>query len=125
PGAARGDRGLPDHPGRAGADRAGRGTIEGADCQRGNRALRGSRGIMTTAPELDGIVWHLSSYTYGNGACVEVGWRTSSYSYESVSCVEVAPAPDAVLIRDSKDRTGPALSVPATIWHAFLTTVTR
>ncbi len=61
-----------------------------------------------TAPELDGIVWH-----------------TSSYSYESGNCVEVAPAPDGVLVRDSKDRAGPALTVPTTAWHALLTTVTR
>ncbi|HET9255934.1 MAG TPA: DUF397 domain-containing protein [Pseudonocardiaceae bacterium] len=80
---------------------------------------------MTTAPEPDGIVWRLSSYTYENGACVEVGWRTSSYSYGNGNCVEVAPAPDAVLVRDSKDRTGPALTVPAVAWHAFLTTITR
>jgi Domain of unknown function (DUF397) len=79
---------------------------------------------MTTAPEPDGIVWHTSRYSYDSGNCIEVGWRTSSYSYESGNCVEVAPAPDVVLIRDSKDRTGPALTVPAA-WHAFLSTVTR
>jgi hypothetical protein len=61
---------------------------------------------MMTAPEPDGIVW-----------------RTSSYSYDSGGCVEVAPAPDGVLVRDSKDRTGPALTVPTTTWQAFLTTV--
>jgi hypothetical protein len=63
---------------------------------------------MMTAPELDGIVW-----------------RTSSYSFESGGCVEVAPAPDRVLVRDSKDRHGPALTVPTTTWQAFLTTLTR
>jgi Domain of unknown function (DUF397) len=63
---------------------------------------------MMTAPELDGIVW-----------------RTSSYSFENGGCVEVAPVPGAVLVRDSKDRTGPALAVPATAWRAFLGTVTR
>ncbi|HEY6423740.1 MAG TPA: DUF397 domain-containing protein, partial [Pseudonocardiaceae bacterium] len=41
------------------------------------------------------------------------------------ACVEVAPAPDAVLVRDSKDRTGPALTIPTTAWQAFLTTLTR
>jgi uncharacterized protein DUF397 len=61
---------------------------------------------MMTAPEPDGIVW-----------------RTSSYSYDSGGCVEVAPAPARVLVRDSKDRTGPALTVPTTTWQAFLTTV--
>ncbi|MGH3830150.1 MAG: DUF397 domain-containing protein [Pseudonocardiaceae bacterium] len=59
-----------------------------------------------TAPEPDGIVWHTSSYSHGGSACVEV-----------------APARDAVLVRDSKNRTGPALSVPPTTWRAFLTTL--
>ena len=52
-------------------------------------------------------------------------WHTSSYSYESGNCVEVAPAPDGVLVRDSKDRTGLALTVPTTAWQAFLTTLIR
>jgi uncharacterized protein DUF397 len=58
------------------------------------------------APEPDGIVW-----------------RTSSYSGPNGDCVEVAPAPQGVLVRDSKDRTGPALAVPTPAWRAFLTTV--
>ncbi len=78
-----------------------------------------------TAPEPDGIVWRTSSYSYDSGGCVEVGWRTSSYSLESGNCVEVAPAPDSVLVRDSKDRGGPALTVPTAAWRAFLTTITR
>jgi hypothetical protein len=61
-----------------------------------------------TAPEPDSIVWHTSSYSYGSG-----------------NCVEVAPAPDAVLVRDSKDRDGPALAVHVIAWRAFLSTVTR
>jgi Domain of unknown function (DUF397) len=63
---------------------------------------------MMTVPEPDGTVW-----------------RTSSYSSHGDACVEVATAPDAVLIRDSKHRTGPALSISTPAWHAFLTTVTR
>ncbi|MDQ3760323.1 MAG: DUF397 domain-containing protein [Actinomycetota bacterium] len=78
-----------------------------------------------TAPERDGIVWHTSSYSASSGDCVEVGWRTSSYSGTNGACVEIAPTPDAVLVRDSKDRTGPALTVPAATWRAFLTTITR
>jgi len=78
-----------------------------------------------TAPEPDGTVWRTSSYSSNGAACVEVGWRTSSYSNGAAACVEVAPAPDGVLVRDSKDRDGPALSVPAAAWRAFLTTVTR
>jgi len=77
------------------------------------------------APEPDGIVWRTSSYTFGSGNCVEVGWRTSSYTYGSGACVEVAPTPDGVLVRDTKNRTGPALTCPTPAWRAFLTTVTR
>jgi hypothetical protein len=80
---------------------------------------------MMTVPEPDGIVWRTSSYSANGGACVEVGWRTSSYSGNSGNCVEVAPAPDGVLVRDSKDPTGPTLAVPTARWRAFLTTVTR
>lgn len=76
-----------------------------------------------TALEPDGIVWHTSSYSNGGDACVEIGWRTSSYSSNGGDCVEVAPTLDAVLVRDSKDRTGPALTVPTPAWHAFLTTL--
>ena len=79
---------------------------------------------MMTARELDGIVWHTSSYSYGNGDCVQVGWSTSSYSGGSGNCVQVAPAPGRVLVRDSKDPDGPALAVPAPAWRAFLTTIT-
>jgi Domain of unknown function (DUF397) len=61
-----------------------------------------------TASEPDGIVW-----------------RTSSYSTDEGSCVQVAPAPDRVLVRDSKDPDGPALAVPTPAWRALLTTVTR
>jgi hypothetical protein len=78
---------------------------------------------MMTAPEPDGIVWHTSSYSSNGSACVEIGWRTSSYSNGGAACVEVAPTPEAVLVRDSKHRTGPALTIPPTTWHTFLTTL--
>ena len=59
-----------------------------------------------TAPEPDGV-----------------GWHTSSYSQGADGCVEVAPAPQGVLVRDSKDRNGPALTVPTPAWQAFLATL--
>ena len=80
---------------------------------------------MMTAPEPDGTVWRTSTYSGTAGNCVEVGWRTSSYSQGGTACVEVAAAPDGVLVRDSKDRDGPTLTVPAAAWRAFLTTLTR
>ncbi len=71
---------------------------------------------MMTAPEPDGIVWRTSSYSNGEAACVEVGWYTSGGS---------GAATDRVLVRDSKDRTSPALIFSAPAWRAFLATLTR
>ena len=90
-----------------------------------------------TSDELGGIVWRTSSYTYGNGNCVEVGWRTSSYSRNGSACVEVGwrksshsanenclevawPAVSGVAVRDSKHRAGPALTFPTPDWCTFL-----
>ena len=42
-----------------------------------------------TAPEPDGVVWHTSSYSTSEG-----------------DCLQVAPGPDRVLVRDSKDPAG-------------------
>ncbi len=77
-----------------------------------------------TAPEPDSIVWRTSSYSNGSATCVEVGWRTSSYSTSNGGCVEVTPAPGRMLVRDSKNPHGPALTIPTPAWQAFLTTLT-
>ena len=54
-------------------------------------------------------------------------WRTSTRSGNGGNCVEVAAnlvaATGAVLVRDSKDPSGPVLTVPATGWTSFLTAV--
>ncbi|MFI7326325.1 DUF397 domain-containing protein [Streptomyces rubiginosohelvolus] len=51
-------------------------------------------------------------------------WFTSSYSENGGQCVEVATnlaAPHGVVpVRDSKNVTGPALSVPAAAFSAFV-----
>lgn len=72
--------------------------------------------------------WRTSSYSGGNGGCVEVaftGWRTSSRSGGNGDCVEVATGGELVGVRDSKDRTGPVLAVRPEQWSAFLTGVRR
>ena len=52
-------------------------------------------------------------------------WRKSSHSGgQSVSCVEVRTA-DAVLVRDTTDRDGAALSLPPTAWRAFIMSINR
>lgn len=48
------------------------------------------------------------------------GWRTSSYSGTNGNCVEVGGTAGAVLVRDTKDRDGAALSVPGDAWTHFL-----
>ena len=53
-------------------------------------------------------------------------WRTSSFSSDQGGeCVEVAGLPDSGgrAVRDSKNRTGPALMFPAAEWVAFTTGV--
>ncbi|GGS50429.1 MULTISPECIES: DUF397 domain-containing protein [Streptomyces] len=51
--------------------------------------------------------WMKSSYSAGNGACVEV---------KSPTAVELA-------VRDSKTPEGPILAFPADAWNAFVASV--
>jgi hypothetical protein len=71
--------------------------------------------------------WHKSSYSQGNGECVEVGfldavaWRKSSYSQVNGECVEVALGARFVAVRDTKDGgRGPILAVSPDAWAAFV-----
>jgi Domain of unknown function (DUF397) len=52
-----------------------------------------------------------------------MNWRTASYTSNGEACVEVASA-GAVLIRDTTDRGGAMLRVPAAAWIAFIATLT-
>ncbi|GAA0441865.1 hypothetical protein GCM10010112_12580 [Actinoplanes lobatus] len=47
-------------------------------------------------------------------------WRKSSRSGAAGHCVEVAEVPAAVLVRDSKDATGPVLSFGNAGWTGFI-----
>ncbi|WP_077800120.1 DUF397 domain-containing protein [Streptomyces sp. JHA26] len=51
--------------------------------------------------------WTKSSYSGGNGACVEVK----------------SPVVAALAVRDSKVPEGPVLAFPADAWNAFVTSV--
>ncbi|KUO18752.1 DUF397 domain-containing protein [Streptomyces dysideae] len=51
--------------------------------------------------------WTKSSYSVGNGECVEVKSPTSA----------------ALAVRDSKNPQGPALAFPADAWNVFVASV--
>ncbi|MFF5859548.1 DUF397 domain-containing protein [Streptomyces sp. NPDC012751] len=51
--------------------------------------------------------WMKSSYSAGNGACVEVK----------------SPTAAALAVRDSKTPEGPVLAFPADAWNAFVASV--
>ncbi|MGH3191784.1 MAG: DUF397 domain-containing protein [Streptosporangiaceae bacterium] len=54
---------------------------------------------------------------------MESNWRKSSYSGSNGGeCVEVASA-GSVLVRDTADRSGPALTFTADAWRAFTTAI--
>jgi hypothetical protein len=52
---------------------------------------------------------------------LELEWIKSSYSTdEGPDCVEVAAMPERILVRDSKNPTGPRLSLSPDTWAAFV-----
>ncbi|MEU5696109.1 DUF397 domain-containing protein [Actinosynnema sp. NPDC020468] len=54
---------------------------------------------------------------------VEPCWRKSTRSSNVANCVEVARVDRAVAFRDSKNPTGPVLSIPLDTARTFLTTL--
>ena len=52
------------------------------------------------------------------------GWRKSTYSdANGGQCLETASADGAILVRDTTDRAGATLSVPAAAWQRFTQTL--
>ncbi|MFF8770822.1 DUF397 domain-containing protein [Kitasatospora sp. NPDC015120] len=68
------------------------------------------------------LVWFKSSHSGPDGGeCVEIAWRKSSHSSgDGGECVEVAETTSAVLVRDSKDKSGPRLTFSPAAWQSFL-----
>jgi hypothetical protein len=50
-------------------------------------------------------------------------WRKSSHSADQGNCAEAATAARGVLVRDTQDRSGVMLAVPAQAWRAFTTRI--
>lgn len=50
----------------------------------------------------------------------ELTWRKSTRSGAAGHCVEIAETPAAVLVRDSKDASGPVLQFAAPGWQDFI-----
>jgi hypothetical protein len=73
--------------------------------------------ILTSAP------WRKSSFSGNNGTdCVEVAtWRKATYSGNNgTNCVEAGVAAQGrVLVRDTTNRDGAVLDVPAEAWARF------
>ncbi|MGH3621250.1 MAG: DUF397 domain-containing protein [Sciscionella sp.] len=74
------------------------------------------------APDFAQAEWRKSSYSNGYQNCVEVAfaWHKSSYSDGYNNCVEVALTERATALRDSKNPTGPVLTVGADAWRALV-----
>ena len=50
---------------------------------------------------------------------IDPRWRKSSYSGNGGNCVEVGDAARVILVRDTKDRSGPVLRFSPAVWRRF------
>lgn len=69
-------------------------------------------------PTADG--WQKSSYSAGDGNCVEVRWRRADVEGNNRRSVELAQAGDGVCMRNSRDPDGPQLRFTPAEMQAFI-----
>jgi len=50
---------------------------------------------------------------------LDLRWRKSSFSGNGGDCVEVGDASRVVIVRDTKDRSGPVLRFSPAVWRRF------
>jgi hypothetical protein len=72
--------------------------------------------------------WRKSTRSTNTSNCIEIAfldaeWRKSTRSSDTATCVEVTFAGPAVGLRDSKNPTGPILTLPAPALTHLLDTV--
>lgn len=58
-------------------------------------------------------------------AAGQVWFKSSRSSDDENDCVELTLSRESVLVRSSRDRTGPRLAFPAANWTAFLSSLRR
>jgi hypothetical protein len=54
---------------------------------------------------------------------IDPRWRKASYSGNGGNCVEVGQARRVVLVRDTTDRSGPALAFSPAAWRLYVAQV--
>ncbi|MFJ7048340.1 DUF397 domain-containing protein [Streptomyces sp. NPDC101112] len=73
---------------------------------------------------IEQLTWFKSSYSSGEGGqCLEAAytWRKSSHGDgEGGNYLDISACPHAIHIRDSKNLTGPYLTLSPAAWSAFL-----
>ncbi|WP_328732011.1 DUF397 domain-containing protein [Streptomyces caniferus] len=79
--------------------------------------------LKPSAVNVSELEWTKSSYSDSSNGhdCLEVAWQKSSYSGSNNNdCIEVAPTPDTIHIRDSKNPDGPQLHLRPAAWADFV-----
>jgi hypothetical protein len=70
------------------------------------------------SPDLTRIAWRKSSYSGANGSCVEVAPLPGA-GLSGLAGDALAASPGQIAVRDTKDRSGPALVFTSRQWRAF------
>jgi hypothetical protein len=70
-------------------------------------------------PDLSRIAWRTSSYSGANGSCVEVAPLAGAALDSAASTDGIGTSRGVIAVRDSKNRSGPALVFTARQWRTF------
>jgi Domain of unknown function (DUF397) len=75
------------------------------------------------SPDLSRVAWRKSSHSGANGSCVEVapvpGAALDGTALDSTALTSTGSPPGMIAVRDSKNRSGPALVFTARQWRTF------